>query len=986
MTSNKPKRIIFRPFQLDYADQRLFRDDDVVPLRPKPFEVLQYLSQRPGKLVTKDEILAAVWPDTTVTDTVLKVCIREIREALGDDSASPCFIETSHRRGYRFIAKIEQTDQNDEPINSRREQGPVSIESPPRFRESDVVGRDDEIARLEDFLDKSLEGKRQLVFVTGEPGIGKTTLVETFLHRISYVPKILIARGQCLEQYGASEAYMPILEAVSRFCRQSHGDDTLAVLRAHAPTLLAQIPWLIRDQERQALQLETVGATRARMLRETAEAFEALSASKPLVLVIEDLHWSDYSTLDLVSYLARRSEPARLMVVGTYRPAEVISSGHPLSSVKRELQVHRLCEELALRFLNEASVAGYLAVRFPSHRFPAALAHFIHQRTDGNPLFIINLVDFFLSNGTITQEGGEWRLGDALTPAKTGMPDNVRQMIEKQIDTLTKGEQRLLEAASIAGVEFSTATVSSALDIDLLKAEEGFESLARRHMFLRPAASGESPDDETSARYGFIHALYQSELYKRVPSARRAHLHLRIGEHIETAFADRAAGIAAELAMHFEKGRDYRRAVFYLQHAAENAEHRFANNETVELARRGLKLVEKLPREPEHMKQAIQLQTSFAVALAATHGYGFVEVERAYSRARELCQQSGSDLQLFPVLWGLWRFYLIRSDLKGAHELAQEMLTLAGSAQDAVLLVEAHLAAGSTYDNTGDFESARNHFEKGISLYNPEQIDTHLLLYGHDPSVVLRCFNAWALWSLGYPDRALETAREALTLAEQLHHPETRCYALFFLAWTHQLRRESGDTFRYAEAAIKTANKNGIAQWIAFGSSLRGWALAEQGNTAEGITVMRQTLDLYRAIGSEISRPHFLGLLAEALIKTGETEKALEALDEALTVADSTGQRYYIAELKNLKGRLMWELANDLEQAEECFQQAIDLAQRQKAISFELRAATSLARLWQRTTLKVEARHLLAEVFNRFTDGFDTRDMVDARNLLDGLH
>lgn len=985
MTGVKQDQISFPPFRLDCPEERLYRDEVTIPLRPKSFEVLQYLAERPAKFVTKNEIIEAVWTDTAVTDTVLKVCIREIRAALGDDASSPQFIETWHRRGYRFVGMINQPHKQDDPLPDSQEVPQLTSQAglaDPGA--ANVVGRDSELTRLQGFLEKAIVGERQIAFITGEPGIGKTTLVDAFLNRISIGRVILIARGQCLEQYGASEAYLPMLEAISRLCRESDREDTLSLLREHAPTLLSQIPWLIRDQDRQVLQRETLGTTRERLLREMAEAIEALSAQKPLVLVIEDLHWSDYSTLDLISYLAHRREPARLMVIGTYRPAEVISSRHPLNAVKRELQAHRQCEELALGFLNEAAVAEYLRARFPSNNFPAVFAHQIHRRTDGNPLFIINLLDFFLSRSLISEHGGQWRLSEASHHVETGIPDNVRQIIDKQIDGLSAEEQHVLKAASVAGVEFSIATVSAALDVDLLEIEELCESLARRHLFLR-AAGSESPEDDLASRYGFIHALYQNALYDRIPKARCAHLHQRIGKHVESMLGSRASDMAAELAMHFEKAREYRRAVFYLLRAGENATRRFAHHELVDLARRGLKLIERLGDGPEQVEQELLLQTSLALGLSATQGYGSTEVERAYSRARELCQHSESKLQLFPVLWGLWRFYLIRSDLKAARELAESLLVLAKSAQESVLLVEAHLAAGSTFNNTGDFILSREHFEQAIALYNPGEEQDYLSLYGHDPGVVHRCFYAWALWSLGYPDRAIKTAREGLAIAERLRHPETLCFAYFFTAWTHQLRRESEETLIYAKAAIELAGENGIAQWSAFGASLHGWALTEQGRTDEGISQMRQTLDVYRAIGSEISRPHFLGLLAEAMIKKGKTEEALNALTEALSGAQETGQRYYESELHHLKGRLMLAVGNDTKQAEGCFHQAIEVARRQKALSFELRAVTSLGRLWQENDRSDDARLMLTDTLDSFTEGFDTRDLKEARVLLNEL-
>jgi predicted ATPase len=443
--------------------------------------------------------------------------------------------------------------------------------------------------------------------------------------------------------------------------------------------------------------------------------------------------------------------------------------------------------------------------------------------------------------------------------------------------------------------------------------------------------------------------------------------------------------MAAELAMHFEKARDYPRAVHYLQKAAENASRRFANQETLELSRRGLELLKLLPDRPERSQQELMLQISFAFALAATQGYGATEVEEAYSLARALCQRLGDNLQLFPVLWGLWRFYLIRSDLKTAGELAHHLLELAQRGQDPALSVEAHLAAGTTFDNRGEFDSARRHFEEGISLYRPQQQHAHLLQYGHDPRAVLRCFNAWAIWSLGYPDLARETAHQAVALAEDLRHPETLCYSLFFAAWVHGLRRESQETLKFADQAIALASQNGIAQWLAFSSSLRGWAVAERGQVGDGLQQMRQALDIYRAIGSEISRPHFLGLLAEALLNHGDIDGALASLTEALAAVDSTGQRYYEAELYRLKGRLLQKQHSPSAESEAYYHRAIEIARQQRAKSFELRAAISLSQLWRDQGKFEDARSQLKAIYDWFTEGFDAPDLQDAKVLLDEL-
>src|SRR5262245_35392230 len=367
------QQIVFGSFRLDLVNECLWRDEKAIAIPPKEFAVLLYLVRNPGRLVTKDELIEAVWPETTVTDGVLKVSIRKIRVALDDDPKSPQFIETAHRRGYRFIGQT--TDGRSIEIAGEREigrgedTGRLSTAALPRlsgaYRLYDLsaslparglVGRETALAQMKNWMRRALCGERQVVFVTGEAGIGKTTLVETFLRKVARDPKIWVSQGQCLEQYGAGEAYLPVLEAISRLCQEPGRERLVELLRRHAPTWLQQMPALVSAADREALEREVFGATRERMMREMAEALEALTSETPLALVLEDLHWSDYSTLDLVSYLARRRGPARLLLIGVYRPVDAILSEHPLRVVKQELEMRRLCEELAVEFLSEAAV------------------------------------------------------------------------------------------------------------------------------------------------------------------------------------------------------------------------------------------------------------------------------------------------------------------------------------------------------------------------------------------------------------------------------------------------------------------------------------------------------------------------------------------------------------------------------------------------------------------------------------------------------
>ena len=385
------KRIVFDPFSLDLANECLWRGPRAIKLRPKVFAVLNHLVGRPGQLVTKEELLTAVWPETFVGEGVLKVAIRQLRNALDDDSRSPRFIETAHRRGYRFIGHIAEdrpTAANDPEI----ERHSVVSDLPPytAYSPLQVVGRENALSRMRSWLEKMLDGERQIIFVTGEAGIGKTALVDTFARSIASDQSIRIGRGQCLEQYGTSEAYLPVLEAIGRMCREQ--GQVVDLLRAHAPMWLLQMPSLVSASDRESLSREAFGATRERMLREMGDALEVLTADRPLVLILEDLHWSDYSTLDLISYLAKQRQCAHLMVIGTYRTAELIVSGHPLKSVKQELLAKQQCEELPLEYLNEDAVAEYLSIRFPNNHLGAL--ELIRERTEIHCLWSTRSVIF----------------------------------------------------------------------------------------------------------------------------------------------------------------------------------------------------------------------------------------------------------------------------------------------------------------------------------------------------------------------------------------------------------------------------------------------------------------------------------------------------------------------------------------------------------------------------------------------------------------
>lgn len=994
---DRKKQIAFGEFLLDEENELLSRGPEAVALRPKVFAVLKYLLNHPGQLITKQQLLDAVWPDTYVGDAVLKDSIRQLREALGDDVKSPRFIETAHRRGYRFIGQVKQepgerVEESAAQSGSRGPQAsPWSTQLPAHSATTvGALGRETALARLHDWLEGALRRDKQLVFVTGEPGIGKTTLVEAFLDQATANHNIWTARGQCLEQFGAGEPYLPVLDALSRLCQEPGRERAIELLRQHAPTWLAQMPWIAASTGG-GLHPSMQGVTRERMLREMAGAVEALTEETPLVLLLEDLHWSDYSTLDLVAYLARWRSPARLMVIGTYRPVDVILREHPLKGVKQELQAHKLCNELPLEYLTESAVAQFLAARLPRHQLPTHLARLIHQRTEGNPLYMVNLVDYLLDEKMIVEQNGGWQLRADLGEIELGVPENVLHLIEKQIERLAPEEQRVLEAASVVGMNCSVEAITAALDGDALEIEERCEEISRRHQFLSPPQVVVLPDGTITPRFKFNHMLYLEVIYARIAPSRRAEMHRRISKRGEETYGDRVTEIASELAVHFAQGRDWGRAVKYHLMAAENAARRFANYEAAALARRGLELLKLLPETDERIQQEVSLRLILGASLMAIKGSAAPEVEQVYLEARELCERQGASPQLFKVLYSLRLFYMYRGETKTAREFAQRLTDLAEELEDAALMVEAHRTLGASLVIVGEFVAALEQFERAIALYEPSRRDSFFSIHGNDAKMMSLCLASWLLWCLGYPDKSLDRIDEALAHAEGLSQTQELIVALHLASRIHQLRRDAGQTRQLVETAIALAKEQGMEIWMALSSIYLGWAQVEQGELEAGIKQMRAGLGTYLATKSKLWRPYFLGLFAEALGKAGQAEEGLSVSEEALAAARDTNEIYYEAEIHRIRGELIMIKAegavrtSTARDAEACFDQAIAVARQQQAKSLELRASMSLARLYLAEGERAKAQQLVVDIYGWFTEGFDTADMKDARALLDAL-
>jgi predicted ATPase len=725
------------------------------------------------------------------------------------------------------------------------------------------------------------------------------------------------------------------------------------------------------------------------MLRELTEALDVITRATPLVIVLEDLHWSDVSTLDLVGALARRPEPARLLLVATCRPEETLPRGTAVPALIRDLEVRRVAVEIALPSLAPAAVDVYLQRRFPGAVLPPGLATAVHRRTDGHPLFMVAMAEHWIAREMLVAVGSRWTARAEIDALESDVPADVRTMIEARVLRLPDDERRLVEAASVVGTELSAASVAAALDAALPQVDEGLAALAHRGMILRRHADERWLDGTVAGRYVFTHALYREVIYERVPVARRAEWHARVGAREERGHGADVGTIAARLAMHFEQAGDPAGAVRYRLQACRNAGEVGAHREAITHATAGLASIARLPAGRPRDEQELGLQLALATALSYARGYSTSETERAYARVLAL----GGDIGDTPesALKSVYLFYLRRGELEKAQAVAEQVLSRAVRAGDTALRVWAHMTVGVALVPRGLITRARTQFEEGLVHYAAGKEPTGLYATQHHPAVVCRSFLAWCLWLLGLPAQAVKEDDEALRLAEAAGHPLTHAQALGCSATMHVFRRDARRVGGLADRATALSIEHGLTYWRLVGMLERGWARAVRGDSAAGVAEVREALDALGAIGNQGSGTLHCWMLADALGLGGRLDEAQEALATAAEVARRNGEHFWEPEIHRLDGELHLQRAEKLANsararaiaaAATALQQALTLARAQEARSLELRAAMSLCRLSRHTGDRASARSTLAEVHASFTEGFETHDLKEARALL----
>ncbi|NOT56629.1 MAG: AAA family ATPase [Deltaproteobacteria bacterium] len=834
------------------------------------------------------------------------------------------------------------------------------------------VGREQEVGLLFDRWEQVKEGRGQVVLLGGEPGIGKSRLAYILREHVTSEGSLLY-EARC-SPYHQHSALYPLIEVMQRtllLTRQDTNDEKVLKLeRALAlynmqETLPLFTALLSLPTPPQYPPLNvTPQKQKERTLQALLQVMLAQAERQATVSVWEDLHWADPSSLEFLSLLIEQLPMTKLLLVLTFRP-EFTPAWKPRSHIS----------QLVLNRLGKKQVEVMIEKVAADKELSADVVEQIRVKTDGVPLFVEELTKSVVEAGRqVTGNEGQ----DGKTVAALGIPATLQEALLARLDRLSTARP-VAQLGATLGREFSYELLHAVFSLSETEVQTALTKLVEAEILYQRGSGHQT-------RYFFKHALIQDTAYQSLLKSTRQQYHRQIAQVLQEQFPATTEAQPELLAHHYTEANLIEHAIPYWQQAGQKAVERSANVEAVAHLTRGLELLKALPGTPARAHQELTLQLALALPLTVTKGYGTPEVEAAATRALELCRQVGETPQLIPALFNAWWFYLFRSEFQTARELAERLISVAQRVDDSAALAVAHRLLAQVLYLWGEGVSARTHLEQALALYNPQQSRSLIARFGVDWGVNGFAILAHVLWVLGYPDQARTRKRVGLTVVQEIAHPLTTALFWGWDSHVHQVLREAQAVQQRAEALIALSNEQGFPQWSAYGILIRGWSLAMQGQAEDGLNQIHQGLSR-----SASAPPGLRGaLLAEAYGKTGQLEEGLTAVAQELAAVNKNGARWWEAELYRLKGELTLQSKvqgprSKVEEAEECFWKAIEIAQQQQAKSLELRAAMSLARLWQQQGKKTEAHQLLSAVYHWFTEGFDTKDLQEAKALLDTL-
>ena len=904
----------------------------------------------------------------------------------------------------------------------------LEVESP-HIETPIVVARESELEKMNGFLNEASTGQGRVVFVTGEAGSGKTSLIQEFTRRAQMSnSKLIVASGNCNAYSGIGDPYLPFREILELLtgnveARWAAGTitkdhairlwnqlpvavDALAVTgpelidtfvqratlreRAHA-SASGRVDWLANLEKLLERKPSTTAAThQVDLFEQYTRVLQTMEQASPLLLVVDDLQWADTGSINLLFHLGRRIKGNRILILGAYRSEEVTlgrdGGRHPLEPVINEFR-----REFGDILLNVDQIEGRKFIEAflnsEPHRLGPSFREMLFHQTQGHPLFTIELLRGLQERGDIIRNSeGSWVEGASLDWVT--LPVRVEAAIQERIGRLPESLQKALAVASVEGEMFTAEVVTKVRATDKREMLEYLSSeLDKKHRLVH-AQSIQRVDGKSLSRYRFRHILFQKYLYGMLDEVERAHLHEQVGTALEELYGDQVEDAAnpVNLALHFEKAQIIEKAVYYLHNAGKRAVQLSAYQDGIAHLLRGLSMLDNLPDSIEHDRQKLDLSLALGIAWQGALGAQPDEVKNAFTKARELCKKVGNTSQMVQVLGGLTVLYYVRGEHHLAKELAEEGLVLAEKDGNPLLLMLCHWYLGFISFCLGDYAIALGHLRQVRDIYKPHN-HHHSLLYlrGSDAGLGAMAYEVCCLWSMGYPDQALKRSEDALSLAREFGHPFTLADVLCFAGCLfHAMLRDESRLLMNAEELMQLSRERNLAGWLATGTRYRGEALVLQGKLQEGIKQAREGITGMHTEYMWIYFTGTLATLAEMQTKDGHLEGGFATLEEAFAIIEKTDERYWEAELYRLKGEILFKQGND-SCAEDNFNKAIEIARRQSTKSLELRAVMSLCRLCEKQGKKEEANQALTEIFNWFTEGFDTPDLIEARNLLEKL-
>jgi DNA-binding SARP family transcriptional activator/tetratricopeptide (TPR) repeat protein len=892
------------------------------------------------------------------------------------------------------------------------------------------VARERELSQLDGFLDLTLAGQGRVVFVTGEAGSGKTALIQESNRRAQEMhPDLIVASGDCNAYTGIGDPYLPLREILGLLsgdveARWAAG----AMTREHARRLWNALPltaqallengpdlidtfipgsalveraslyalggadWSSRLDEHSARLPPSQVAPdpqQSDLFEQYTRVLQSLARSAPLVLVVDDLQWADLGSISLLFHLGRHLASSRILILGAYRPEEVAlgrdGERHPLEPLVSEFQ--RLFGDVVVD-VDQAESRVFMEALLDSepNQLGAGFRQMLFEQTRGQPLFTIELLRGMQERGDLVQDQeGLWRAGPALDWET--LPARVEAVVAERINRLAQPLQAALRVASVEGETFTAEVVARVQRTDEREILGYFsQELDRRHRLIR-AQSILRMDGQLLSSYRFQHILYQRYLYSNLDEVERVHLHERVGTVLEELYKsqEEITAVAPQLALHFQKARVADKAIEYLRQAGERAVQLSAYQEGIAHLNKGLDLLMTLPDSSMRAQQELELQLALGKAWIGPKAYG-PESKKAFTRARELCQQLGKTHQLCQVLGQLAVRHFVKTEYHKARELAEEALSLAEQTKDPILVALSNWYLGFIWFFLGEYTTARNHLKHMIGFYRPEQHHRALVsLRGSDAGISALSYDALCLWCLGYPDQAYRKCQDVLALARKLDHPFSLADVLYFAGCLfNMMRRDWGALKNYSEEQKRLSYEHRLAGWMETATCFHGEAVAMLGQVQDGIAEIHEGMATYQPIGVLLALVITLSALAEVQAKAGNPKEGLNTLAKAFAQVEETGERHWETELHRLRGEILL-MQGEEPKAEASFVKAIQVAQQQSAKSWELRASISLARLWMKRDKMDEARQLLAEIYNWFTEGFDTPDLKEAQALLESL-